>query len=567
MKKPFIYLFLIVGAATLSCAYFNTFYNARRNFREAERRRESALLESRKSDSGYNELYDDAIKGASKVLAFYPESRWVDDSLLILGKAFYRKGEYQKAERKFRELLTNFPKSKLVDEAAYWRGLSLWKTGDLTGAEGVLSDLGRSSESSWHYDALLSLGDIRFEAEDYAGASERYSNVSSGSHRRELRGVALLALGRSYSALGEHGRATGYFRASLKQGFSSVSLEYEAWAGIGKSFEVQGEFSKAIETYESVLRKERMKSYFPQLKLMVAQCYYQLGEIEDTIEVYSEIAEDYKGTPYAAEALYRKGFIYQRELKDISSAEEFYGTASRISGSDFADSAKSRISNISLLRDYQAQLADTTKASEWFKVEMLLAEHLLLNFGEPDSALASYYRVVEGDTSGIYAPKAIYAIGWVRKHIFADSTGAAETYIRLLEDYPNSRYADFAREELGIGLSEEEDLSARTEFLAAENLRISGRLSPEGYIDFLDGFVTKYPKSSYVPKALYAIAWIYENSLEDMEGAAEYYMRLVKEFPGSDYAELGSQKVEHYQPDKSLEESVPATAIPDSTAL
>jgi len=566
MRKPLIYLPLVLGAVAFNCAYFNTFYNARRDFQEAERRRETESPGARGSDASYRELYDRAIKGASKVLAFYPESRWVDDSLLLLGKAFYRKGEYGKAERKFRELLVNFPGSKLVDEAAYWRGLSLRKMGDPAGAEEVLSEVARSSRSNWRYNALLALGDMRFEGGDYAGASELYSRVSSDADRGELRGMALLALGRCYAALGKPGRAVGYFRASLKQGFSSIKLEYDARVSIGECYESQGKFTEAIEAYGSVLGRERMRPYFPRVKLMIARCYHRLGRIEDALDIYSEVAESYGGTPHAAEALYRKGLIYQRELRDISTAEELYSAAGRISGSDFADSAKAKAHDISLLKEYRSRLAEA-RGPERLKVQMLLAEHFFLNFEEPDSALATYSKVAEGDTSGIYAPKAMYAIGWIRENVSRDSVGAAEAYGELLKLYPDSRYAGFVREKLGIAPPRGEDAPARAEFLRAEDLRMSGRLSPEGYIALLDSLVSRYPKSRYAPKALYAIAWTYENCLDDVERAAGYYRRLLREFPGSEYAELGRRKMEYYNLDEPPAGGGPTTAIPDSTAL
>ena len=100
-----------VGLALLlvseGCVYYNTFYNAKKNYMkaEAQRRLSEADPENRGLQNTYRSLYLTAIRKASTVLQLHPESDWVDDSLVLIGKAYYWRGEYAQAIEKFDELL------------------------------------------------------------------------------------------------------------------------------------------------------------------------------------------------------------------------------------------------------------------------------------------------------------------------------------------------------------------------------------------------------------------------------------------------------------------------------
>ena len=135
MKKYSLSIFFIIILVS-HCAYFNTFFNAKKYFHDAEKQREERLKKEKKqkqqgltadqNQRGLNpdrpsaqesKNYDLSIEKASKVLEFYPTSKYIDDALFLLGKCFFRKLDYQKAERKFIELRENFPNSEFIPES------------------------------------------------------------------------------------------------------------------------------------------------------------------------------------------------------------------------------------------------------------------------------------------------------------------------------------------------------------------------------------------------------------------------------------------------------------------
>ena len=124
-----------------NCAYYNTFFNAEKYFKDAEKQREERLKKEKKQQgqltsqqraqrkanpnrpsSQEMKNYNLSIEKASKVLEIFSKSKYVDDALFLLGKCFFRKLDYQKALRKFIELNENFPDSEFAPEAKLWLG-------------------------------------------------------------------------------------------------------------------------------------------------------------------------------------------------------------------------------------------------------------------------------------------------------------------------------------------------------------------------------------------------------------------------------------------------------------
>jgi len=104
------------------CAYFNTLYNANGKFDEAQDIKRRADPERPKITTQEQRLYDEAFEKAARVVKFYPDSKWVDDALLLMGKSAFENGDYAKAERKFDEILQFYPKSNLTTETLLWQG-------------------------------------------------------------------------------------------------------------------------------------------------------------------------------------------------------------------------------------------------------------------------------------------------------------------------------------------------------------------------------------------------------------------------------------------------------------
>ena len=141
MKIVKIQILLLCSLFVFSgCAYYNTFYNAKQFYKKAENKRKdrektqvvelSPEEQERLRKSGFGrgsevnkasteemQNYQRAIEKSSKVLEFYPTSKYIDDAIMLLGKCFFYRSEYSKALRKFEELISLYPKSEFISES------------------------------------------------------------------------------------------------------------------------------------------------------------------------------------------------------------------------------------------------------------------------------------------------------------------------------------------------------------------------------------------------------------------------------------------------------------------
>jgi len=83
----------LAGAFLLltGCVYYNALYNAERLFEEGERHRRAGR------DSLAAACYDQVIQKAAGGYRQEPAGEWADDALLLLGRAYLRRGEFREA--------------------------------------------------------------------------------------------------------------------------------------------------------------------------------------------------------------------------------------------------------------------------------------------------------------------------------------------------------------------------------------------------------------------------------------------------------------------------------------
>jgi hypothetical protein len=90
-------LALLIALVSSSCGYFNSLYNARRQFADAER------AAARGQPAQQN--YIGAIEKAAKSYRKYPRGRWSDDALYLIARARFELAEYTAARAAAEELL------------------------------------------------------------------------------------------------------------------------------------------------------------------------------------------------------------------------------------------------------------------------------------------------------------------------------------------------------------------------------------------------------------------------------------------------------------------------------
>ncbi len=334
--------FIAVLIVSSQCAYYNTFFNAKKYFKDADKQREERLERERKQQqqgientrqdysrpsTGEIKNYNLSIEKASKVLELYPDSKYIDDALFLLGKCFYRKQDYPKAERKFLELIDNFPDSDFVPEAKLWMSKTYVEMREYEVAEKTLHDiLNQYAKHKVRDEAQFLLGGLFQHKKDYIRAVSEFETAAKRINDKAIRSQAYYQLGESYFELKNYKQAAESFKQARKYS-TDVRSEFESMFQAALTYKKMEEYEEAIKILTNLLGKIVNEENWPACRLEIAHCHYLMGNTDLAIEWYQDIIEQHPKTVEAADAYYYLGNIYLEEKGEYLFAQEYFDKA------------------------------------------------------------------------------------------------------------------------------------------------------------------------------------------------------------------------------------------------
>ena len=183
--KPHISLLAVVLFS--GCAYYNTFYNAQEYYDEAEKLRLEKDGESIPISA--MDKYGKTIIKCQKVIEEFPESKYVKQAYLLMGKSRYYRSDYDLAIDNL-NLVMNEGSPKIIEEASYWRALCKWKKGSVSAGLGELNDLlDRSGSKNIRAKCYLSLAEIAKESKDLELSLSYLQEAGKLTVNRDEKGV------------------------------------------------------------------------------------------------------------------------------------------------------------------------------------------------------------------------------------------------------------------------------------------------------------------------------------------------------------------------------------------
>lgn len=540
--KRFALLFALCTMLFLGCAYYNTFYNAKKQFKKAEK----SLAENPPAagiSGSQRDLYEQAIKKASKVLTFHPKSKYVDDALFMVGKAYFRMEEFGKAQRKFEELLANYPQSGFRWETHYLLGRVHYYMDNLAQAGDVLQILVDAKQRNpWMDDAQFLMGEIAFSNGDYKRAVQDFAKISEDHPKSELGAQAVFMVGECYFKLKNYRAALDAFQKVDERKLTKQML-YEQDLRIGECYLQLKDYQEALKTFQQLARSDRFVDQQMETRLRIAEVYYLQGDTTQAIEEYEDIVKKSSKTKEAAGAYYQLGLISMEGMDDLTTAKDYFDKSKAESPtSDAGKLASLRRGQIDKLEEHLAKVAASDSLLDP-EAHIALAEVYLLDLNWPDSALAYYQKVVQLMPQSKQAPLSAYAAAWIMENIVMDTAQSRDMYQDLIAAYPLSESAIAARVHLG-----QPAMIDTSEQNAAERLRLAeNQLLKENDIDgalaLYESIVIDFPQSPYAPKAECAIAWTLEYMKGDRDSAKTIFKGLAQKYPNSQCALLAQKKI------------------------
>ncbi|MBI4727626.1 tetratricopeptide repeat protein [candidate division TA06 bacterium] len=445
---------LLISAAG-GCAYFNSYYNAKKLYDFGTRGRQG-FPDTLLAAGAQAAALQQAAEKFAGVAASYPSSRWVAPSFYYMGNCFFFIGQNEKALRKYQEVWQFYGSGKYAPLARLNSAVLNYKTGDYPAALTDIQFLRARPDQQIIRRISFLEAEIAQASGDYPQAAILWQRFLFNHPKNEFTVEARLKYAQCLIAMGQHRQAVLELeilagnRLPQKAGYQVKML-------LAQSYQNTGQPEKALGVYRSLLNKTLAgTSQAALLDLLICQLQARSTDAPAAGKLYAQLAQKHPQSLAASVAYCRMGEL-QEAAQNLDSAKALYTLSSQGKNNDFdypafgdiRTLALKKMENISLLGGYRRQL-DSAAAEQNAQLLFLMAEHYLFGLGQPDSAVSVYLKLASDYPSMPIAAKSLYVAAWILDKYQRD-TALVRTYrLQLVEKYPFTRYANAARMEMEL---------------------------------------------------------------------------------------------------------------------
>ncbi|MBD3179332.1 MAG: tetratricopeptide repeat protein [Candidatus Latescibacteria bacterium] len=428
----------VAMASLFSCVYFNTLYNARRIYDEAEYRR----IEEERSLRSLESEYERVVVKCSKILKNHPDSRWADDAAFLLGKTFFRMEEYAKSEKKFKEIIENWPDDQYAPLSRYWLAKIYLAREEYQQALSYTEQfLELHPDHETRFEVLMTAGDIKLQQGRNEEALEYYLGIVEEAEEDDISEMAVLRAADMHYSLRQWEKAAGYYETVLRKGIT-WERQLEISLPLGRCYTELGRCQESIDIYNQLLEKVKQRREKAPIFLGMARGYECMDSLQRAIYYYEDLMGKFPKSTYSAEASYYLGNLYHQKTDSLQKAKEYFGrVAKEDPESEFATESLKRANSISRLIEFEDIEEGEATIEQKAMRNFYKAEIQLIQFDQVEKALSNYQGIVDSFPATEAAAKSAYAIAWIYEYKLDEPDSAIGAYTRVARNYPRRAQA------------------------------------------------------------------------------------------------------------------------------
>lgn len=439
---------VVLAAATMtSCAYYNTFYLARKYYDRATVGEPYAVD---KLDGSTTQNLSKSIDYSKKVLSNYPTSKWADDAYLLWARSLLGKDDPLETITMLQDFDTRFPKSSLKADARFYLGVgyrqarkyreaekalgeflemapkhdlvpyalleraraltSLERWAEAAGAAGQLVD--RYPKSNLRPRALITRAEAAYSQGDYTRARADFQTLGRNALTDEQRLGFLLREADALEASRDYAQELTLLRDALSHEVTPVVVVVVDTAALRRGTSTEQSFTITQSTGGLPPSELANNDRYGRILMRVATAQLLNGQQGEALDNYRKLQEYYPRLPLAAEAQYRIGYAYETVADDFERARTEYARVKEFySSSPFTPQAAQRLTNLDRVAQFRSAGGDS--AEKRAEAGFLLAELYLFQLDKPERALEEYRKVAADFRGTPWEAKALNAQAWV----------------------------------------------------------------------------------------------------------------------------------------------------------
>jgi TolA-binding protein len=244
-----------------------------------------------KSDAqSLNQQWDRAIEKASFTIqkhsmVFEGEEKvkWIDDSYLLIGQAYFFKQEYISARRTFNFIIREYGSNDIRYEAMLWLARTYNMTKEYEKAEPLLNLVTKDAgEGKVSYDVMRELpqvyADHYIRQEKYSRAVDYLYEAVAYNPERDLKTRMLFILGQISQSNGDLTRASMFYEEVIKRN-PPYEMAFRSNINLARSYDASAGDSKMItKLLGKMVRDDKNKDFKDQIYFALAEIALKDGD-------------------------------------------------------------------------------------------------------------------------------------------------------------------------------------------------------------------------------------------------------------------------------------------------
>ncbi len=279
-------------------AYYNGFYNAERVFESGFRNlnRTNQLVDRnhylplfvKTTGASASREFEDAVLKSADLLREHPDSKWVDDALLLIGKSYYYQENYVGSTQKFREVIEL--ESKLEDEGRFWLARSLITSGAF---ESALDELNvaitrEDVNRRWASQYQLLLADLNVQQDNWEASATFLTDAIPDIKDNDLAARAQFLLGQVSETLGRYEDAVAAFEG-VREHRPIYELDYAARFSAIRVDGMYVDPEGAIVEARKMERDDKNFDNLAEMRFLRARIMHNAGREDESFDMYEEL--------------------------------------------------------------------------------------------------------------------------------------------------------------------------------------------------------------------------------------------------------------------------------------
>lgn len=319
-------------------AYYNKFHNANAAFEkgvESLEERERAIDRTQyvsvflEPGEQINESpFEKAIQKSADVLREHPDSKWVDDALLLIGKSYFYQQNYVGAAQKFREAVAL--DGEKTPEARFWLARTLVATERYEAAvEVIRTGIEGQGWGPWTARLHLVRGQLLAQQEQWEEATQALSQGLRGDLPDGVAARAAFLLGQTLETIGRPTPARAAYQ-EVRAYDPSYALDLAARLSDIELQGTHGDAARALDRLRDLETDEKNYEQRGEMAVVRARIYRAQGQEERARETLRDMlyGEEPPSGASRGRLHYDLARLYRDAFKDFSQAAAHFDTAS-----------------------------------------------------------------------------------------------------------------------------------------------------------------------------------------------------------------------------------------------